>query len=474
MTTLRVLLHVAAQRDYELHSLDFSTAFLQGSLHEEIWLRRPPGFTGSFPPDTSLPQFYILVYVDDLVFATADTAGLAHVKSELQKRHTCTDLGVEGDAWAGVGADVGTPADGHLDGDGPATGRSTGELSTWRLTRELSKSAGGEQPVEGSKQLVDDEDVDEEGQQSAGEESTDSDVVEVPIQKPELRRTGRTRKPLERLVFHACLLPAAFTTLLDNAEADNDLPGLDPDVNADLENRREIATMTVKEAMASWKGEAVYGADYDETYSPMRSYVTLRNFLSIVAILDLNVMQLDMKNAFLQSKLDRVLYMYQPDYFDDGTGLVCKLLKSLYGLKQSPLLWYRDLDGSLYGLKQSPLLWYRDLDGVLLVTVWKKSQVDTGLYFKAGDDGVTCWLLKAAFELRDISPDVKYLGLEIVRDRPDRNLWLHQQGYANKLRRRFINEEHDGQISKTPVLVDAYAELTFDDEKAQERKEEYR
>ncbi|CAI7752483.1 unnamed protein product [Closterium sp. NIES-54] len=43
--------------------------------------------------DTSLPPFYILVYVDDLVFATAHTAGLAYVKSELQKRHTCTDLG---------------------------------------------------------------------------------------------------------------------------------------------------------------------------------------------------------------------------------------------------------------------------------------------------------------------------------------------------------------------------------------------
>ncbi|CAI7905222.1 unnamed protein product [Closterium sp. NIES-53] len=139
MTTLRVLLHVAAHRDYELHSLDFSTAFLQGSLHEEIWLRRPLGFTGTFPPgtqwslrrpvyglrqaprewhdtlrttlaalgfapstadpslflrtDTSLPPFYILVYVDDLVFAIADTAGLAYVKSKLQKRHTCTDLG---------------------------------------------------------------------------------------------------------------------------------------------------------------------------------------------------------------------------------------------------------------------------------------------------------------------------------------------------------------------------------------------
>ncbi|CAI7812093.1 unnamed protein product [Closterium sp. NIES-54] len=125
MTTLWVVLHVAAQRDYELHSLDFSTAFLQGSLHEEIWLHRPPGFTGSFlastlwslrrpvyglrqaprewhntlrmtlpalgfapstsdpslflRTDTTLPPFYVLVYVDDLVFATADTEALAHV-----------------------------------------------------------------------------------------------------------------------------------------------------------------------------------------------------------------------------------------------------------------------------------------------------------------------------------------------------------------------------------------------------------
>ncbi|CAI7870007.1 unnamed protein product [Closterium sp. NIES-53] len=52
MTTLRVLLHVATQRDYELHSLDFSTAFLQGSLHEEVWLRHPSAFTGTFPPWT--------------------------------------------------------------------------------------------------------------------------------------------------------------------------------------------------------------------------------------------------------------------------------------------------------------------------------------------------------------------------------------------------------------------------------------
>ncbi|CAI7831667.1 unnamed protein product, partial [Closterium sp. NIES-53] len=111
MTTLWVLLHVTAQRDYELHSLDFSTAFLQGSLHEEIWLRRPPGFTGStmlaapgfasstvdpslfLRTDTSMPPFYILMYVDVLFISSPETEALALVKLELQKNHTCTDLG---------------------------------------------------------------------------------------------------------------------------------------------------------------------------------------------------------------------------------------------------------------------------------------------------------------------------------------------------------------------------------------------
>ncbi|CAI7734323.1 unnamed protein product, partial [Closterium sp. NIES-53] len=49
----------------------------------------PSPLASSLP---ALPPFYVLVYVDDLVFATADTAGPAHVKSKLQKRHTCTDL----------------------------------------------------------------------------------------------------------------------------------------------------------------------------------------------------------------------------------------------------------------------------------------------------------------------------------------------------------------------------------------------
>ncbi|CAI7930807.1 unnamed protein product [Closterium sp. NIES-54] len=111
MTTLRVLLHIAAQRDYELHSLDFSTAFLQGSLHEDIWpvygLRQAPrewhvtlrttlaalGFAPATadPPlflrtDTSLPPFYVLVYVDDLVLATADTEAMTLITRDRARR----------------------------------------------------------------------------------------------------------------------------------------------------------------------------------------------------------------------------------------------------------------------------------------------------------------------------------------------------------------------------------------------------
>ncbi|CAI7892981.1 unnamed protein product [Closterium sp. NIES-54] len=210
--------------------------------------------------------------------------------------------------------------------------------------------------------------AEEEGELSAGEESTDNDVVEVPITKPELRRTGRARRTLERLSFHACPPPATSTAvydevgddlLYDDAEEDDELSELDPDIHADPEHRWDISTMTVKEALTSWKGEAVKaameeeirsligmgtwelvkrprgvnimknrwvlttkyrlddtverekarlvvkgftqvcGADYDETYSPVSSYVTLRIFFSIVAVFDFNLMQLDMKNAFL-------------------------------------------------------------------------------------------------------------------------------------------------------------------------------
>ncbi|CAI7817931.1 unnamed protein product [Closterium sp. NIES-53] len=335
-----------------------------------------------------------------------------------------------------------------------------------------------------------------EGELSAGEQFDDSDVTEVSVEEVKPRRSTRSNlgKPTKKLSYHACLPSTSYNTLLNDTEADVDLPELDPDIHADPEHRWDIANMTVKEALASWKGKAlkaamdkdirrlitngtwellertrgvnvmkswwvlmtkyhvndivarekarlvvkgftkVCGADYDETYTPVGSYVTLWIFLSIVAVLDVHLMQLDMKNAFLQSKLDRVPYMYQLNYYNDGTGRVCKLLKSLYRLKQSPLLWYLVLDV------------------VLTSADCQKSQVDEALYFKVRADGVACWvlvyvdgllsassscemlkelkeLLEATFDLRKTSPIEKYLRLEIVHDRPAKKLWLHQQSY---------------------------------------------
>ncbi|CAI7788672.1 unnamed protein product [Closterium sp. NIES-54] len=80
----------------------------------------------------------------------------------------------------------------------------------------------------------------------------------------------------EFLTYHMCLPPAAFTTLnkdadddllYDDAEEDIDLPELDPDMRANPEHRWDIATMTVKEALASWKGEAVKAAMDEEIRS---------------------------------------------------------------------------------------------------------------------------------------------------------------------------------------------------------------
>ncbi|CAI7812753.1 unnamed protein product [Closterium sp. NIES-53] len=492
ITTLRVLLHVAAQRDYELHYLEFSTAFLQGSLHEEIWLRRPPGFTGSFPAgtqwslwrpvydlrqaprewhntlrtilvalgftpstadpllllrtDTLLPPFYVLVYVDDLVFATANNEALTLVKSELQKRHTCTDL-VELCSYLGLqitrdrarrtitltqshmvhqvlqrfGFQFSSqeptplstshslsapPSDESVEPSGPYQ-----ELVGCLIMSGMGLVLGGWGPVV----LIGHADaswVDDSATQRSS--SCEAEIYAGAMAAQELRWLtylltdlgatlahlpirddlvdlgyGRRRRRLEFLTYHVYLPPAAFTTLYDNEDDDLayddaedviELPELDPDMHADPEHCRDIAMMTAKEALESWKGKAVkaamdegirslicmgtwelversrrvnilknqwllmtkyhindtvarekarlvvkgftqvYGADYDERYAPMSSYVMLRIFLNIVAVLNLNLMQLNMKNAFLQSKLDQVLYMYQPDYYNDGTG----------------------------------------------------------------------------------------------------------------------------------------------------------
>ena len=117
------------------------------------------------------------------------------------------------------------------------------------------------------------------------------------------------------------------------------------------------------------------GFDYTETFSPVVWLETIRAILSIVPSQDLMTHQLDVKGAYLNSTLNEKVYMYQPDGYNDGTGRVCLLKKTLYGLKQSRCEWNRELDRRLKEkdftnlLSDSCAYICRDGSDVIIITI---------------------------------------------------------------------------------------------------------
>ncbi|UYV82085.1 K02A2.6-like [Cordylochernes scorpioides] len=83
------------------------------------------------------------------------------------------------------------------------------------------------------------------------------------------------------------------------------------------------------------------GLDYGETFSPVVKFYSIRTILSLCASLDMEMIQLDVKSAFLNGDLEEELYMEQPQGYEnpDFPNHVCSLQKSIYGLKQSPRMW---------------------------------------------------------------------------------------------------------------------------------------
>jgi hypothetical protein len=111
------------------------------------------------------------------------------------------------------------------------------------------------------------------------------------------------------------------------------------------------------------------GVDFKEVFAPVSKHATLRVFLAMVAAGDMELHQLDVKTAFLYGDLEEEIFVEQPPgYAMDGRANVCRLRKSLYGLRQASRTWHKKLHEQLVamGFKESDAdlsLYVRDVDG---------------------------------------------------------------------------------------------------------------
>ena len=166
-----------------------------------------------------------------------------------------------------------------------------------------------------------------------------------------------------------------------------------------------------------------HGIDYDEVFSLMVRHTSIRVVLALVAHQDLELEQLDVKTTFIHGNLDEEIFMEQAEGFKKPgiENLVCRLKKSLYGLKQSPRQWYKRFDSFMIQIG------------------YTRCEYDCYIYVKMLDDGSYIFLLlyvddmlitaksicevdklKALlckeFDMKDLGIAKKILGMEIRRD----------------------------------------------------------
>jgi Reverse transcriptase (RNA-dependent DNA polymerase) len=100
--------------------------------------------------------------------------------------------------------------------------------------------------------------------------------------------------------------------------------------------------MTVYKSRLVAKGfKQILGVDYDESFSPVAMFKSIRMLLAITVFYDYEIWQMDVKIAFLNGNLEDDVYMIQPTGFENpkNVGKICKLLRSIYGLKQASRSW---------------------------------------------------------------------------------------------------------------------------------------
>ena len=207
-----------------------------------------------------------------------------------------------------------------------------------------------------------------------------------------------------------------------------------------------------------------YGIDYNEIFAPVIRMEVLRLLLTLGALMDYEIHQMDVKTAFLNGDIDVDIYMRQPEGFVVGgkEHLVCKLNKSLYGLKQAPRVWYHTFSEFLESLKFKRIIKDRcvfvgNFSGqICFIAVY----VDDLLIIAPSTELVTKIkdALKRRFKMSDLGEAAYILGWSIVRNREQRSIFIHQEKYATTVLTRFNHLESAAVM----VPLDPSARLSKD------------
>lgn len=184
------------------------------------------------------------------------------------------------------------------------------------------------------------------------------------------------------------------------------------------------------------------GLDYNETFSPTLKHTSIRVILALVALYDWEVHQVDVATAFLNGVLQEEVFMCQPDGFviPGKEKKVCRLKKSIYGLKQSSRVWNEDIDLYLQSIRfirsmSDPCVYVRDGDPSNIIGLYVDDQVVTGRSIQVIEK--TKREIAMKYDIKDLGPSKKLLGWEIVRDRVSGLLSISQTKLIEKALDRF-------------------------------------
>jgi hypothetical protein len=190
-----------------------------------------------------------------------------------------------------------------------------------------------------------------------------------------------------------------------------------------------------------------YEVDYNESFEPVTKFTSIHCILTLVALENMEIHQMDMKITFFNGELEKEIYMEQLQGFmhQGGEHLMCKLHKSLYGLKQSPRAWNQKLDVFLKNIEfmkseADPSVYVAQVGDVKFFIV---VYVDD-LILMCNDQNKLLQIkeeLSQKFEMKDLGELHFFFGMEVERNCNERLPCINQIKYLKEILKHFRMED---------------------------------